>query len=55
MELLNAGRPREAAQILARQPVEYANFLKPSGINLTHLQLLNDLMAALKVLVDALM
>jgi len=52
--LLAAGRPHEAAQMLALHLLEYANLLDPSGINLMQLYLFKPVMAALKVLVDAL-
>lgn len=54
VELLNAGRPCEAAQILACQPTEYADLLDRSGINLMQLYVLKSRIAALKVLVAAL-
>ena len=54
VELLNAGRPRDAARALAIQPMQYAAILDHSGINLMQLDVLNPVVDALKVLVEAL-
>ena len=53
IQQLSAGKPEEAIRYLSSVPQRYVGFLEYSGINLSHVHLLQPCMAALKVLAAA--